>query len=357
MDCLAQSMSDAGHEVTVVTYDLTGCLNPSADFICENAPKYKVIKIRPGSRTLFYHEVRKTAPDVIHAHGIWEHVFPSFLAAKMAKVPFFITAHGTWQFLYSTPGFEKLKRRLIYKLYYQTVWRIMVMRSTGMIALNAIEIKAHHTLGAPNLWCIPNGVDCNEFHPGACFAEQMPRSLPDRYLLFAGSIQEQKGIFTLLAALKIIKDKGFPVPLIVAGEGPDLKKARLVASENTLDVCFLGRVERQQMPGLMAGASLFVLPSKNEPFATVFLEAMASGTPCVGTDSGGTPEIIDHGQNGFLIPKDDVNGLVQILLDFIEKPERFAGLGDQARKKMVSQFNWPVLTKRILAVYENRSLS
>lgn len=231
----------------------------------------------------------------------------------------------------------------------------MVRNAHAMIALNAIEEAAHQRLGARRVVRIPNGVDCREF---------MPRPLPDMgsnplpisskdtpYLLFAGSVQKQKGIFTLLDALERLKRTGEPPLLLVAGDGPGLAEAMNHAEKGKLPVRFLGRVGRDRMPSLMAGATLFVLPSENEPFATVYLEAMASGTPCVGTATGGTPEIIQPGVTGFLVPDEDANGLADTLRVALSRPADLKRMGRKARLDILTRFDWPVLTARLLEAY------
>ena len=356
VDNLARRMTSAGHKVCVVTYDLTGDYIGSTDMSREARSRYAVIRVRPGLRPLLSDAIQKEKPDVVHAHGIWEHVWPAFLAARAVKAGFFITAHGTWQFLYDTPGFEKKIRQLKYKIYYQTLWRYMVMNATAMIALNAIETRAHKALGATRISRIPNGVDCDMFSPGAGQVSLEDDRLPGQFVLFAGAIQEQKGIFTLMDALGKLKKKGLSVPVVVAGEGTAMDKVRNLARQENFSVFFKGRVERARMPYLMARAGLFILPSIDEPFATVYLESMAGGTPCVGTCTGGTPEIIDHGINGFLIPPRDSNALARILEQFIIDPEGFRQWGHNARKKVLNQFDWSILREKILRVYAHRPM-
>ncbi len=349
VDCLARKMADAGHEVNVVTYDLSDSLTEHVNK--HNTENYCVFRVCPGNKTLMRKVILKTEPDVIHAHGIWEHVFPSFQAAQLFDARFYITAHGTWQFLYSTPGMERFQRRLYYRLYSHTLWRYMVQKTNAMIALNAIEEKAHRALGAKHVARIPNGVDCLAFSPDHCDIPFPKFNLPDQYLFFAGAIQTQKGIFTLLEALLKVKQKGLDPTLVVAGEGRDLGKAKEIAVKQGLNVVFLGRVERHQMPGLMAGAVIFILPSEDEPFATVYLEAMASGTSCIGTNTGGTPEIIEQGVTGFLVPVNGAVDLANFLKKILKDDPQIRQMGINARQKAVTCFDWSILAPRLLQVY------
>lgn len=351
VDHLARNMVKAGHQVLVVTYDLDGTWTQTEAVHEERSAGYRVLRVRPGCRRRFLETIAGTAPGVVHVHGIWEHVWPAFRAARRSGARFFITAHGTWQFLYSTPGMENPLRRLRFRIHYHSGWRWMVRNSLAMIALNAIEEAAHRRLGARRVFRIPNGVDCREFAPHRGADAETESSVSRPHLLFAGSVQTQKGIFVLLDALDRLAWTGEVPTLVVAGDGPELATARQRVQDLNLPVHFLGRVGRDRMPALMAGAAVFVLPSENEPFATVYLEAMASGTPCVGTNSGGTPEIIRPGTTGFLIAPGDGERLANALRTALARPSHLARMGRNARLDALIRFDWPVLTARLLETY------
>jgi glycosyltransferase involved in cell wall biosynthesis len=356
VDSLAGEMARAGHQVFVVTYDLAGQLPRGIKASIEEKDGYHVLRVNPGSWKFFARQIGKLKPDVIHAHGIWEHVWPAFFVSCFTKAGFFMTAHGTWQFLYDTPGFEKKARKLKYKFYYHTLWRYMVAKARAMIVLNEVELLAYRSLGASSLYRIPNGVDCQVFRPGIGKPGFQGRAIKEPYVLFAGAVQAQKGIFTFIAALGKLKAKNLHIGVVVAGDGPGLEKARFITNALALDIVFFGRVDRCDMPGLMAGASLFVMPSVDEPFATVYLEAMASGIACVGTATGGTSEIIDHGENGFLIQPGDTNALARILEAWKNDPGAFKEFGVKARQKMERKYDWPILSQQILRVYESKTV-
>lgn len=351
VDCLARWMKAEGHGITVVTYDLAGDLPSAHGWAEEERNGYRVIRVRPGDSGRFQNAIEATKPDVVHAHGIWEHVHPAWRAARAINARFALTAHGTWQFLNSTPGMKSLWRRLRYRCYYHTGWRHMVRNADAMIALNAVEEEAHRSLSAKNVFRIPNGVDCREFRPGGHPPLPLEMDFPKPYFLYAGAVQTQKGVFTLLESLCRLKEKKIFPKLIVAGDGPEFDRAKSVAEDNDLQVRFLGRVDRKHMPRLMADADLFVLPSINEPFATVYLEAMASGTPCVGTDTGGTPEIITDGQTGFLMPVKGVDKLSNIIERILNEPGLVDVMGRSARQIAQSSFDWSKLIPKLLEGY------
>jgi glycosyltransferase involved in cell wall biosynthesis len=134
----------------------------------------------------------------------------------------------------------------------------------------------------------PNGVDLSVFHPGA---QQSTHELPERYVLFVGSLEPRKNLRALLQAWHEIQDD-FKAPwLIIAGtHGRVFKHVEL--SHTIERVRFLGYVEDESLAGLYAGAALIVLPSFEEGFGLPALEAMACGTPVIVSNGGALPETV-----------------------------------------------------------------
>ncbi len=340
VDKLAQYMSEKGEEVYV--YFLQGK---------QINKKFSNNKINISS---LKKELENLRPDVIHVHSIWEHVYPSWQAAQSIGSRFFITIHGTWQFLYKTPGMKTFKNKLKFWWYYHSKWKKMVRSATAIIALNSIEERIYKKLKAPQIYRIPNGVDCQQFRPDRALESLSLKSISKDFLLFVGAIQEPKGIFTLLEALNILKEQNMNLPLVVAGSGPELEKAQQISRESSLNVSFLGKVPHENIPILMAKANLFILPSFEESFATVYLEAMASGTPCVGTNTGGTPEIIDHEENGYLIEPGNAQMLAHLLKKIFgssDYKQRLKEMGQKARQKVEKNFDWRVIVPKLLDAY------
>jgi glycosyltransferase involved in cell wall biosynthesis len=140
-----------------------------------------------------------------------------------------------------------------------------------------------------NVIVTPNGVDRSVFHPGA---KQRSYDVPANYVLFVGSIEPRKNLKTLLQAWHTIKDEFKETWLIIAGT--DGRVFRPVELSHTIDrVRFLGYVDDKALPGLYAGATLFVLPSLDEGFGLSALEALACGTPVIVSDGGALPETME----------------------------------------------------------------
>jgi glycosyltransferase involved in cell wall biosynthesis len=138
-----------------------------------------------------------------------------------------------------------------------------------------VKRKVFARFNLVNVIVTPNGVDPNVFRPGA---HQREYDLPSKYVLFVGTLEPRKNLNGLLKAWNEIKMNFKEVWLVVAGTYGQVFRP-LKWAENLDRVRFLGYVEEKNLPGLYAGASLFVLPSFDEGFGLPALEAMSCGTP------------------------------------------------------------------------------
>ncbi len=117
------------------------------------------------------------------------------------------------------------------------------------------------------------------------------------------------------------------------------------------NVMFTG--QRSDMPALMAASDVFALPSDEEPFGLVFLEAMAMKKPVVALDNGGTPEVVEHGRSGLLSPKGDLSALSANLLALLRDPALRSRLGEYGRRQVEARFTADRMAEDAARVYES----
>jgi phosphatidylinositol alpha-1,6-mannosyltransferase len=102
---------------------------------------------------------------------------------------------------------------------------------------------------------------------------------------------------------------------------------------------------------------LFVLPSEYEGFGIVFMEAMACGTPVIGTDVGGVPTAIDDGETGYLVPRNGIKELVERMEGILNDPVEYGRLSESSIE-WAGEHDWRNIAKRATQVYlKSRSLS
>ena len=171
------------------------------------------------------------------------------------------------------------------------------------------------------------------------------------------TIERYKGVDTLIEAVDEVQKKGMRVKLTVVGQGDDVPQLREKAFRSGLNgqVEFLGEVSDTRLRQAYQDCDVFAMPSKGEGFGIVFLEAMRYGKPCIGGDHGGTPEVIDHGIDGYLVKHGDVGALVRYLSEFYRKPALREEMGLQAYRSLTTKYlfshmrdNWFRLLDRVL---------
>ncbi|WP_424016489.1 glycosyltransferase family 4 protein [Halorientalis pallida] len=152
-------------------------------------------------------------------------------------------------------------------------------------------------------------------------------------ILFLGRLDVQKNVSTLLKAWRLVERSENHPTLKIAGSGPKGSELRRLANNLGLDsVQFLGYVDEAKKIELLRDASLLVLPSKMEGYATTGLESMASGTPVIGSDTYGINEYIEHGETGFLAPVDDHRAFANLILDLTSDPEQIRPVAVSGRE-------------------------
>lgn len=161
-----------------------------------------------------------------------------------------------------------------------------------------------------------------------------------RFFLTVGRLARgarRKGIDTIIRALPRVRREAPGARLVVVGEGNDRPRLEQIAVLEGLadDVDFVGAVEDAELAQLYASCEAFVLPSGQEGFGLVYVEAGAHGKPSIAANFGGAPEAVLHGITGFVVPFGDVNGLADSMIELLRDDELRQRMGDAARRLAV----------------------
>ncbi len=193
---------------------------------------------------------------------------------------------------------------------------------------------------------VPIGVDTARFRPGLGMSKK-------RVLIFsAGVVHAKKGFEYLIRALPEVNARlDCDVELVIAGYGPQENYLQQLARGLGVRVKFLGFISRDSMIKHYRACSLFCLPSLNEPFGMVVLEAMACGKPVVATNAGGIPEIVAHGRNGLLVPPRNPKALAEAIAGLLSDGGKLARFGRSSRK-MAERYDWKIIAGKISRIYE-----
>jgi glycosyltransferase involved in cell wall biosynthesis len=153
--------------------------------------------------------------------------------------------------------------------------------------------------------------------------------------------------------MAIIQEKHPDYQLLLVGEGRDRDEYEKLVHNLGLEgkVIFLGAQSQQSVSHLLQESRLFVLPSIEEGQGVVLVEAMASGTPCVGSRVGGIPDVITP-EVGLLVEPGDVRGLAEAINMYLEDNYLWRNASQKARERVESTYDWFALAENMIEVYE-----
>jgi glycosyltransferase involved in cell wall biosynthesis len=161
-----------------------------------------------------------------------------------------------------------------------------------------------------------------------------------------GQISPHKGHDDAIEMMRLL---GRDFRLLIAGRGESVYERHLRSQAEGLPVEFVGFVDpREFLPGI----DILILPSREEPFGIVVLEAMAAGVNVVATASGGPPEILDHGNAGLLVPPRDPEAMAAAIRKLAGDPELAAALRQRAEKTVAERYDIHRAVPRTVEFYE-----
>jgi glycosyltransferase involved in cell wall biosynthesis len=344
---LSINLNHAGIQTDVMTFNMNSKWRPYWHGQMENVDGINVLKV-PGLNWLpTVHSDRITQGvnlipgqfinylnryDIIHFH-IGDLTFPLF--SYVAKKPKIAQVHGPLNF------YEK-----------SLLSRFVLLKTADRyIAISRDMQKDFVRIGVQpdKIDYLPNSVDTSIFFPSGLKEENL--------VLFVGRVTFSKGLHVLLAALRKIKSK---IHLVIIGpHNYDIKYFQEVqnqiAAENKKGIhviTYLGAQNQACIASWCQKASIFVLPSFREASSVASLEALSSGTSVIVSDLGGAiSEIVRHGENGLLVPPNDVIKLantIQYLLDNESIRKRFGLCG---RIMVLQNYSLEKAVERLQKIY------
>lgn len=207
---------------------------------------------------------------------------------------------------------------------------LCVSRNTRAQVLRWAAIEPEKALVLPN-------TVADDYTPGDAGPMRRALELEGRKVILSVSRldarQRHKGQDRVIRALPELLAGGIDVVYLIAGEGDDRDRLEALARQTGVGehVRFLGRVPRQDLPGLYRAADLFVLPSTGEGFGIVYLEAMACGTPAIGLAAGGAADALGDGNLGSAVAESDLALAIREALGALTANRAELGAATRAR--------------------------
>jgi N-acetyl-alpha-D-glucosaminyl L-malate synthase BshA len=314
------------HEVTVTPYPLF-----------DDFPPYTLALATKMAEVASYEKL-----DILHVHYAIPHAISAYLAKQILKGDLRVvtTLHGTDITLV---GRDES---------YLPITRFGIEESDGVTAVSRWlrDETFEHFQTQKEIDVVPNFVDPERFKRGGgtvgmfyCEGEKL--------ICHISNFRPVKRIMDVVEIFEKV-NRRTPSRLLMIGDGPDRSRAEAYCREHHLRdrVYFLGNV--QNLEDILGACDLFLLPSDTESFGMSALEALASEVPVIATRTGGLPEVVVDGENGYLLPVGDIDAMseraVEILLD--EGLRR--RMGRAGRAWAIEQFDEAKIIPLYVEIYE-----
>jgi len=278
--------------------------------------------------------------DLIHAHGALPCGHAAALLNRCFKIPFVVTVHGLDAFSsrqvsgWFRASCAKGSRRVFAD----------ARRVIG-VSRHVCEEVRKGTGGRAATSVVYNGVDPSLFTPGCDQAAPV--------ILTVGNLISTKGHDLVVRAFAAFAPDFPRLTWEVIGVGPEMDRMRALAEELGVitRIRFRGRQNRAEVAEACRRCTVFALPSHYEGLGCVYLEAMASGKVAVGCVGQGIEEVIRHGENGWLVPPNGVEELIEGLRVLLRKDSLRREIGVAARDTILQSFTLAHQAQSLLTVY------
>ncbi|KUO72799.1 MAG: glycosyl transferase family 1 [Desulfosporosinus sp. BRH_c37] len=292
-----------------------------------------------GIRRVFTEQIARGV-DIIHAHVAHPDGAAALNFGLQFNIPVVVTIHGQ-DFAYT------LKRSRICA---ESV-RATLKRASAVILVSE-KLKSHYGL---ETWAdqlkkyriIYNGVDLQDVVRSSQKASR-------RILLTVGFLRPDKGHAVVLKALPELVREFPDLEYRIVGDGSERVKLEALTEELGLGrhVVFLGSLPHHEAMNEMSKCDIFILPSWNEAFGIVYLEAMAHGKPIIGTLGEGISELLAKEGIGRAVPAKDVLAIKKAIRGLFANPDQAKEMGARGKDLVTRRFTWESNAQQTLKVYE-----
>ncbi len=349
---LGIELAAAGHQVHFIAYsqpfrlrgreeDIAFHEVPVSNYPLFEYPPYDLALATRMAEVAAYYEL-----DLLHVHYAIPHSISAYLAREMLarqnrRLPFITTLHGTDITLV---GLDHS---------YLPITRFGIDESDGVTAISSYlrEKTLQEFQPKRAIEVIPNFVNCDVY---------LPLSGPEREEGRARYAEPGEKILMHLSNFRPVKRtadvvrifsrvaREIPARLLMIGDGPDRSAAEWIAHRKGIQdrVHFLGK--QSNVSEILPLADLLLMPSEQESFGLVALEAMACRVPTIATRVGGVPELIEDGVNGRLFPVGDIEAMAGAAVELLSDPDHYSAIADAARRTAQSRY----CASKIVPLYE-----
>ncbi len=349
---LGKALAQRGHQIHFISYALPARLDnivgdvfyhevemsqyPLFDFpLYTDSLASKMIDVAK------YHDL-----DILHVHYAIPHATSAFLAKQILSpakdIKVITTLHGTDVTLVGLePSFLPLVKFSIEQSDYVTsVSRFLQMKTYTMYNIGK-EIRV-----------IPNFVDVDRFkRKEDCQFRTRFAPHGEKILVHVSNFRTVKRVPDVIRIFDIVR-RSVPSKLVLVGDGPDRSECEHLARELGIfeDVRFLGK--QTLLPEILSASDLMLMPSQSESFGLSALEAMACSVPVVSSSAGGLPELVVHGETGYIAELGDVQRMAKYATELLSDDRKLDLFSQNARRRAVEKFRVELIIPQYEKLYE-----
>jgi N-acetyl-alpha-D-glucosaminyl L-malate synthase BshA len=343
---LGKLLAEKGHTVHFITHSMPfrlGKFQKNVYYHEVEVTDYYVFRYPPydlslASKLAQVAQMQKL--DLLHVHYALPHAICAYLAKQIVggHLKVVTTLHGTdITILAQDESLSDLIRLGINESDAVTAVSQDLIRETRKL----LNIERHIDLAY-------NFVDKRVYYPRDCSALREEYAAPwEKILMHISNFRPVKRVLDVLDIFAKVNER-LPAKLIFVGEGPDLPKVQCRARELGLAerIYFLGK--QDDVAQVVSLADIMLLPSEKESFGLVALEAMACGVPTIGSTAGGIPELVSHGETGYLAPIGDTEQMAEYAVKLLSDPQLYRDFSEACLNRARTKF----CSERIAAQYE-----
>ena len=286
----------------------------------------------------------------------------SFLSAFNASIVAKISGGRTFYWNCGLPWLYK--RGFFREAFERLVYKNVDFLVTGTEGLKK-EYSKHYSLPLSKIKVLPNWIDLENFRIDRAVSEKIRKEIDptgkNKILLFVHRLSKRKGVHYLPDIISSLKNEN--VILAVIGDGPErevleskVKKSLPTGRQEKSKVKFFGWIPNEKIKDYFGAADIFIMPSEEEGFPHVLLEAMASGVPFIAFSAGGVREISPPEFSGHIVTLGDKNGFINKVKELLHYKEEEIGRLSDIEKKWVKRFDLPVVIEKFknLLYYDSK---
>lgn len=348
---LGKLLAEKGHDIHFITSSMPFRLNkmyPNITFHQVDVNSYSVFQYAPYDIALankMAEVIEDEGLDVLHVHYAIPHAVCAILARDMADsdIGIVTTLHGTD---ITVLGEDSSLSGAI---------RYGIEKSDVVTAVSDSLVSQTLELISPKkeIETVYNFVDENEYtkKEDRNLKELLGIREDEKVIIHVSNFRKVKRVQDVVKSFELIRNE-IPTKLLLVGDGPEkhpiMEYVKGKSIEN--DILFLGK--QDNLSELYSISDLMLLLSQKESFGLVLLEAMACQVPCIGTKIGGIPEVISHGENGYLVELGDINKVAEYGLNILQDPLLHKELSETSLKIVKERFSSASIVEQYESLYE-----